>query len=146
MMSFKKLMFIATVCGILPFMSQAQQADAILGKWNTQNKDAQVEIFKEGNAYHGKMVWLKEPTENGKPKVDKNNADKSKRQRPILGLRLLKDFVHKGKTWEDGTIYDPQNGKTYSCIIKLADKNTMEVRGYVGISAFGRTVEWTRVN
>jgi uncharacterized protein (DUF2147 family) len=145
-MNFNKILLIAMVLGVFPFMSQAQQADAILGKWYTQEKDAQVEIFKEGNVYHGKMVWLKEPTEDGKPKVDKNNTDKAKRQRPILGMRLLSDFVHEGETWEDGTIYDPRNGKSYSSTIKLVDENTIEVRGYVGIAAFGRTVEWKRVN
>lgn len=136
----------AALLGIIPLISQAQQADAIVGKWYTQDKDAHLEIFKEGEVYHGKMVWLKEPTENGKPKVDKNNTDKAKRDRPILGMRLLSDFVHDGDIWEDGTIYDPRNGKSYSCTIKLLDKDTMEVRGYVGIAAFGKTVEWTRVN
>lgn len=145
-MNLNKLMLMAALLGIIPLISQAQQADAIVGKWYTQDKDAHVEIFKEGEVYHGKMVWLKEPTENGKPKVDKNNTDKAKRDRPILGMRLLSDFVHDGDTWEDGTIYDPRNGKSYSCTIKLLDKDTMEVRGYVGIAAFGKTVEWTRVN
>ena len=145
-MNLNKLMLMAALLGIIPLISQAQQADAIVGKWYTQDKDAHVEIFKEGEVYHGKMVWLKEPTENGKPKMDKNNTDKAKRDRPILGMRLLSDFVHDGDTWEDGTIYDPRNGKSYSCTIKLLDKDTMEVRGYVGIAAFGKTVEWTRVN
>ena len=145
-MNLSKLMLIAVVLVIIPFTSQAQQADAILGKWHTQDKDAQVEIFREGNVYHGKMVWMKEPTEDGKPKVDKNNTDKAKRDRTILGMKFLSDFVDDGDTWEDGTIYDPRNGKSYSCIIKLMDKNKMEVRGYVGIAAFGKTIEWTRVN
>lgn len=145
-MNLNKLMLMAALLGIIPLISQAQQADAIVGKWYTQDKDAHVEIFREGKVYHGKMVWLKEPTENGKPKVDKNNTDKAKRDRPILGMRLLSDFVHDGDTWEDGTIYDPRNGKFYSCIIKLKDRDTMEVRGYVGFAALGKTVEWTRVN
>ncbi|HSI77600.1 MAG TPA: DUF2147 domain-containing protein [Lunatimonas sp.] len=145
-MNLNKLMLIALVLGFIPFMSQAQHSDAILGKWHTQEKDAEVEIFKEGDVYHGKMVWLKEPTEDGKPKVDKNNTDKAKRNRTILGMRLLSDFVHDGETWEGGTIYDPRNGKSYSSMIKLVDNDTMEVRGYVGIAAFGQTVQWTRVN
>ncbi|WP_262885511.1 DUF2147 domain-containing protein [Lunatibacter salilacus] len=76
----------------------------------------------------------------------KNNPDKAKIDRTILGMRLLSDFVHDGDTWEEGTICDPRNGKSYSSIIKLVDNDTMEVRGYVGIAAFGQTVEWTRVN
>lgn len=122
----------------------AQSSDAIVGKWYNTEKDAQVEIFKEGSKYHGKIVWLQDPTDDGKPKTDKNNSDKSKQDRPIMGMKLLTDFEHKGGTWENGTIYDPKNGKTYSCIIKKKDNKTLEVRGYVGISLIGRTVEWTK--
>ncbi len=121
-----------------------QDADAIEGKWYNTEKDAQIEIFSEGSKYYGKVVWLKDPMDNGKPIVDKNNADKSKRNRPILGMRLLNDFEYKNGSWENGTIYDPKNGKTYSSIIKKKDAKTLEVRGYVGISLIGRTVEWTK--
>jgi uncharacterized protein (DUF2147 family) len=123
----------------------AQQADAIVGKWYNTEKDGQIEIFKEGGKFFGKIVWLKEPLENGKPKLDKNNSETALRTRPIMGLRLLSDFQFKGGLWEDGTIYDPKNGKTYSCIIKRKDAKTLEVRGYVGFSMIGRTVEWTKV-
>ncbi|KEO73914.1 DUF2147 domain-containing protein [Anditalea andensis] len=124
----------------------AQASDAIVGTWYNTEKDAKVEIFKEGNRFYGKIVWLQEPTENNRPKVDKNNADKSKRDRPIMGMRLLNDFQYKSGTWEEGTIYDPKNGKTYSATIKKKNENTLEVRGFVGISLIGRTVEWTRAN
>jgi uncharacterized protein (DUF2147 family) len=59
-------------------------------------------------------------------------------------MKLLENFKYNGGTWEEGTIYDPKNGKTYSCIIKKKDNKTLEVRGYVGISLIGRTVEWTK--
>nr|MBI1231483.1 DUF2147 domain-containing protein [Cytophagales bacterium] len=138
-------MLTASLLALLPLNSQAQAADAILGKWYTQDKDAQVEIFKERGGYHGKMVWLKEPVENGKPKLDKNNPDESKRGRPILGMRLLLDFVHEGDAWEGGKIYDPRSGKSYSGTIKLLDDGKMEVRGYVGFAALGKSVVWSRV-
>lgn len=124
----------------------AQDADGIKGKWYNSDKDAQIEIFKEGGKYYGKIVWLKEPTEDGKSKIDKNNSDKSKQNRPIMGLRILNDFQYTGKdTWENGTIYDPKNGKNYNCNIRIKNSNTLEVRGFIGISLIGRTVIWTRV-
>lgn len=124
--------------------SQAQSSDAIVGKWYNTEKDAQVEIFKEGGKYFGKIVWLQDPHENGKPKLDKNNSDKSKRNRQIMGMKLLSGFEFNGGNWENGSIYDPKNGKTYSCIIKKKNDKTLEVRGYVGVSLIGRTVEWTK--
>lgn len=75
-----------------------------------------------------------------------NNPDPKLRNREVVGLVMLNDFVFDGnKTWNDGTIYDPREGKTYSCKITLKDKNTINVRGYVGISMFGRTEVWTRI-
>jgi uncharacterized protein (DUF2147 family) len=123
----------------------SQEADAIVGKWYNTEKDAQVEIYKEGDKFSGKIIWLQDPKDDaGKPKVDVNNSDISKRQRPIIGMKLLENFKYNGGTWEEGTIYDPKNGKTYSCIIKKKNNKTLEVRGYVGISLIGRTVEWTK--
>jgi uncharacterized protein (DUF2147 family) len=123
-----------------------QSPDAIKGEWYSGDKEAKIEIFEEGNKYHGKIVWLNEPTENGKPKVDKNNPEITKQNRPIEGLRLLRNFEYDNGKWNEGTIYDPQSGKTYSCTIKMKNENTLEVRGYVGISLIGRTDVWTRAN
>jgi uncharacterized protein (DUF2147 family) len=65
----------------------------------------------------------------------------------LNGLILLNNFVFDAddKVWEDGTIYDPKNGKTYSCNITLVD-DKLNVRGYVGISMIGRTAIWTKAN
>jgi uncharacterized protein (DUF2147 family) len=106
-----------------------------------------VRIYKNGDKYQGKVVWLKEPidTETGKPKLDKNHPDESVRTRPVLGLVNIWGFVYKGdKLWEEGNIYDPKNGNTYSCTIKLESANTLEVRGFIGVSLIGRTDTWTR--
>ena len=78
-------------------------------------------------------------------KTDKNNPDKVLQSRPDLGLELLKDFTFNGdNVYDDGTIYDPKNGKTYSCKMTL-DGNNLRIRGYVIFSLFGRTEVWTRV-
>ncbi|WP_295668097.1 DUF2147 domain-containing protein, partial [uncultured Mucilaginibacter sp.] len=109
-------------------------------------KSAKVLITKASNGkFYGKVIWLKEPLENGKPKVDRLNADPNLRSRPRLGLQVLSDFVKDGDIkYTDGTIYDPLNGKTYSCNITYKGK-TLAIRGYIGISLFGRTTTWSRV-
>lgn len=138
-------LFILVCCAmILSFQANAQGPNAIVGQWYNTEKDAKIEISKEGDRFFGKVVWLQEPTENNKPKLDKNNSDKDKRNRPIMGMRLLDNFEHKNGAWENGVIYDPKNGKTYSCTIKMKNSKTLEVRGYIGVSFIGRTVEWTQ--
>jgi len=69
------------------------------------------------------------------------------RQVPLKGYRLLKDFTYAGEgEWNDGTIYDPENGNNYSCVIKAKDVNTLDIRGFIGVKTFGRTDVWKRVS
>lgn len=121
------------------------KADDIIGTWVTGGKEpAKIQIYKSGDKYNGKIVWLKYPEENGLQRMDANNPDKSKRSQQILGLVILRDFRFDEDDWEGGKIYDPESDNTYSCIISLKDKSTLKVRGYVGISLLGRTEIWTR--
>ncbi|MFZ9504862.1 MAG: DUF2147 domain-containing protein [Cyclobacteriaceae bacterium] len=128
-------------------MAQSAEGDLILGVWESGSGKARVKIDKQGDKYVGRIVWLREPNnEEGKPKVDKNNPDEKLRSTPLLGYRMLKDFIYTGeKNWEEGTIYDPENGSTYSCEITMTDENTLDVRGFIGLSVFGRTDVWKRV-
>ena len=121
--------------------------DAIQGVWKTGEGNAMVRIYKNGDKYQGKVVWLKEPIdpETGKPKVDKFHPDEASRTRPVLGLINVWGFVYQEKNvWSEGNIYDPKNGNTYSCTIKMINPNTIEVRGFIGVSLIGRTDTWTR--
>jgi uncharacterized protein (DUF2147 family) len=127
---------------------QADQ-DKLVGVWEPSNGKARVKIDKIGNKYYGKIVWLKEPIdpETEQPKLDKNNPDVSMRSAPLRGYRMLKDFVYSGNgEWTEGTIYDPESGSTYNCVIKLKDDNTLDIRGYVGVKALGRTDVWKRLS
>jgi len=122
------------------------RSDDIIGVWLTSGKEpAKIQVYKTGEKYYGKIVWLKNPTDNGKTKVDSNNPDKNKRNQPLVGLVILMGFKFDGDgEWEDGDIYDPESGKTYSCYLSLKNKSTLKVRGYIGISLFGRTEVWTK--
>lgn len=124
----------------------AQKKDDILGKWLNSSGEGQIEIYKRGDKYFGKLAWIKEPNdEKGKPKTDQKNPTESLRSKPILGLEILKNFVFDDGKWIDGTIYDPKSGKTYSCKLSLKDSNQLSVRGFVGVSLIGRTEVFKRV-
>lgn len=134
---------------LLSFASYAQtKADDIAGIWLTGGKEpAKIQIYKAGEKFYGKIIWLKNPSENGKPRVDGNNPDKSKRSTPVIGLVILMGFKFDGdEEWKGGNIYDPENGKTYSSYMYLKNRTTLKVRGYVGVALLGRTETWTRVN
>jgi uncharacterized protein (DUF2147 family) len=134
----------------------ADDGNTIIGTWETTNKRGKkvhIETYKLKNKYYGKISWLEEPLfpaddregMANQPKIDRRNPDPEKRTLPVLGLVLLKDFEYNGDNkWQGGTIYDPENGKTYKCKMTLTDNGILKIRGYIGISLLGRTTEWTR--
>ncbi|MHC1727398.1 MAG: DUF2147 domain-containing protein [Syntrophobacteraceae bacterium] len=126
-------------------------ADSILGIWNTLDDDAQFEIYKCGGYYCGRIYSLQEPNYPpsnkkmaGQPKVDSNNPDPRFRKRPLVGLPLMIGFSYEGVNIWKGAIYNPEDGKTYKCRISLAEDNRLKIRGYLGITVFGKTEVWTR--
>lgn len=140
-----KLLSIFVLILFLSLNAWSQKADDVLGQWYSENNESLIEIYKTGNKYYGKIIWLKEPLRDGKPKLDDKNPDEKLRSRPIIGLVILKDFVFDGeKEWSDGKIYDPKSGKTYSCYMELENRDKLKIRGYIGISLIGRTTYWTR--
>lgn len=125
--------------------SYAYQTDDILGYWLTEEEDAVVEVYKTKDEFRGRLVWLRD-LHTGKEKVltDKENPDKKLRSRSLKGMDIMWGYEFNGEKWVDGKVYDPLNGKTYSGKMWLESKDVLGMRGYIGISLFGRSSEWKR--
>ena len=121
-------------------------AQDVVGKWKLEDGTAIVEVYKSGDAYNGKIVWLEKPTEaDGSPAVDNNNPDKALRSRKLIGLNMLSGLKKNGGEYTGGTIYDPGNGKTYNCSMKV-EGDVLKVRGSLDKKGLlGRTMDWFRV-
>lgn len=129
------------------FCTSQSAQDKIIGKWLTSDNRAHIQIFKDGEKYYGKIVWIKDPNDpaTGKPWLDKGNPDRTLRTRPVMGLVMLNNFVYDKDEGEfkGGTLYDSRKGETYKGKMWLSDTNTLKMRGYVWI--FYQTEKWTRV-
>ena len=121
-------------------------AQDVIGKWKLEDGTAIVEVYKQGDVYNGKIVWLQNPTEaDGSPAVDSNNPDKALRSRKLIGLNMLSDLKKDGAEYNNGKIYDPGNGKTYNCSMKV-EGDVLHVRGSLDKKGLlGRTMDWFRV-
>lgn len=123
----------------------AQGTDQIERVWYNERLTAKIQVYKGTDGkFYGKVTWLKYPLmANGQPKINGYSPHPERRNDPIIGLQILSGFKKAGKvTYEGGTVYDPENGKTYDC--NLTYKGTkLLVRGYVGFSMFGKTTTWT---
>ena len=137
-------------------LSAAADNGNVLGLWATaptEKGQAHVKITEEDGVYTGEIVWLEKPTYDeaegpewsGKTKVDRKNPKKALQDKPIIGLQIVQGMKAKSEsTWDGGTIYDPENGKTYKAKMSL-EGDTLKVRGFIGFSLLGRTSVWTRV-
>ncbi len=126
------------------FMSQAQSA---VGKWKTIDDETGeaksiVEIYEKNGKIYGKVIDILNPAKKNAVCKECKGADKNK---PILGLVILKDLAKDGNEWSGGQILDPNKGKLYKCTVTMDGKDKLNVRGYVGISLIGRTQTWHRV-
>ncbi len=145
------LLCLALSC-VLP-NAHAADANEIVGYWKVESNEAIIHIYARDGKYFGNIAWLRDPVYGtnegqdwaGKPVVDRNNPDASQRNRPILGLEILSGLIFEDdEGWENGKIYNSDDGRVYQCKVWLADIKTLKFRGFIGIPLLGKTTTWTR--
>ena len=118
----------------------------ILGEWYTAEKDVVITLFEENEKVSGKITWMQFPNDDdGNPKKDPLNPVDKLKSRDRMGMVMMTGFTFiKDKIWDEGELYDPKKGKTYSGKMTLKDMNTIDLRGYIGFSFIGRSSTWSR--
>ena len=126
----------------------SMQSQSVIGKWKTID-DATgeaksiVEVFSKSGKIYAKVVDILDPATKNNLCKQCSGEDKNK---PILGLIIIKGLSKDGSEYNSGEILDPKNGKLYKCALTLESKDKLKVRGYIGFSLLGRTQYWHRVN
>ena len=142
----KNIILILLFLVISTFAFAQTNAD-LVGQWYNAKDDIVIALFEDRQTVSGKVTWMKFPNdENGNPKTDLLNPDVSLRNRESVGLIMMSSFAHiAGNVWDNGRLYDTKKGKTYTGIITLKDANTLNLRGYIGLSFIVRySSTWTR--
>ncbi len=117
---------------------------AVEGRWLTQEKDGWIRIAIVDGKLEGSIAGAP-PGSPSEKEFDDLNPDPELRGRKLDGLTIMTGFVYEGDgRWKDGKVYDPNSGKTYKCTVTLLDANSLKIRGYIGVSLFGRSETWTR--
>lgn len=141
----KSTMCVLTLLFSLVFYAQNKN---IIGKWNTIHEEtgkiiSVVEIYEMNNKIYGKVCEISNPKSRNLLCKNCLGEDKDK---PILGMTVIKGLQKNSNEYSDGEILDPNSGNLYQCYITLIHQDKLKVRGYIGISLFGRTQYWERVN
>ena len=117
----------------------------VTGLWSTYDdadgkEKSVVEIFEQQGKLYGKVVKLNPAVKN--PNCAKCTGDL--KDKPIVGMVIIKDLTKTDTGGKDGKVLDPNNGKVYSCYLELIEPDKLKLRGYIGAAAFGRTQYWYR--
>ena len=103
-----------------------------MGVWRMSNGKVTVRVSPCGPKLCGTVVALKKPRDDkGRPRRDKENPNPALRQRPVIGLTILSNMRPSGEGRWTGTIYNPDDGNTYSSRMQLKGSGTMRVDGCV---------------
>jgi uncharacterized protein (DUF2147 family) len=117
-----------------------------LGTWYTADRDSEVRIANCGSALCGALIWLKVPNDpaTGRPKTDKENADASKRNRPLLGVEIVLGLRPNGTPdqWQ-GKVYNPKDGNTYTGYFTMTGANSAVLKG-CALGFICKSQTWTR--
>ncbi|MFT4575316.1 MAG: hypothetical protein ACI9SI_000220 [Polaribacter sp.] len=122
-------------------LSTISYSQSIFGKWEskdliTNKVDSVIEVYKKNGKAYAKIVAI---TDKSKKEALCTLCKDENKNKPVLGMEILTGLKKDGDEWSDGTILDPRNGKIYKCYIKLVKPNKLKLRGYIGISLFGKT-------
>jgi uncharacterized protein (DUF2147 family) len=139
---------IAALAGALLLGGGAGAQDASpAGLWKTIDDEtgqakALVRISEDGGVLRGRIEKLFNPS---RPNPTCDQCSDARKGQPIEGMTILDGLKRDGDNWEGGEILDPNQGKVYRAKAKLVDGGSrLEVRGFVGVSLFGRTQTWIR--
>ena len=117
-----------------------------MGTWKTVDDEtgeskSHIEIYEKEGVFYGKVAKILVAD----PKEICTACEGDKKEKPMLGLEIIEGMKPYRKYWSYGTILDPESGKVYKCNLSLKGSDKLQVRGYIGVAALGRTQVWERV-
>ena len=144
----------AAISGVLLGMTAGAAAAAPpveTGVWINHTGKGAVEIRPcaasgaNANRLCGFIVWLKEPNNRkGEPLTDGYNPEPSKRRRTICGLPVLGSLQRVSGGYDNGWVYDPEQGASFDAAIELASRDRLILTGYKGVKFFSKSFTWRR--
>ena len=117
--------------------------DGIIGVWLNDEKTNKIEIYKDGDTYKGRIVWIAQLDDHpGLNPKDKNNPNPEKRNQSILGMDIITGLKYSKGKWLNGTIYNPQKGIYADCKVELPTESQLDL--IVSKGVFSKTKTWIK--
>jgi uncharacterized protein (DUF2147 family) len=144
-----RLICIATLAAVATSITSTVQAQTPVGVWltiddATKKPRSHVRIVEESGVLKGAVVKGLDP--NDKPDAVCELCTDDRKDKPIIGMTILRNLKKNGDKWDGGDVLDPNNGRVYRAQITVSpDNKALTLRGYIGTPLLGRSQTWTRV-
>jgi uncharacterized protein (DUF2147 family) len=126
---------------------KTRPGDAIIGEWWTENNQGRVSFARYNDGtYRGTTTCCEHKHDKENPNIDIHNPKPELRNRSTVGIVLIWNLKYEDGQYIDGHVYNPRDGKTYRMKIQIIDKETLKIRGYMGIELLGQTQIWKRAH
>lgn len=130
----------------LAALSNAALAGNLRGIWLTEDEEAALTIADCDGRLCGWINWLESAkNDSGSRRLDEHNPDPAEQAEPVCGLVVITELERSDSDTWHASVYNPQDGKTYSGRITILSENALQVRAYIGLPIFGTSQTWTRV-
>jgi len=145
-----KLLLVFLFTGFFATVDKPADADKVCGKWMSEERNLEVEIYRSGKSFQAKIVWFKN-NDNSRTMeewTDKHNPDPALRDRKLIGMSILRNMVYDAhsNSWEDGRIYDAEHGHEWDASAYIDKNGYLKVKGYWHLKFIGKTMTFTRVD
>ncbi|HEX7478128.1 MAG TPA: DUF2147 domain-containing protein [Polyangiales bacterium] len=124
----------------------AQPGDALLGEWWTEGSEGRIKFIRaHDGTFRGITTCCPHPqADKRNPSKDIHNPKPELRDRSTIGIIIIWKLQYDDGEYENGYVYSPRDGKTYRMDIKMLDRDTVKIRGYLGIPLLGQSQIWKR--
>ncbi|MCX7982846.1 MAG: DUF2147 domain-containing protein [Syntrophales bacterium] len=122
---------------VIVFAASVALAQSPVGQWKTIDDETKqeksiVEIYESGGLIFGKIVRLLQEKDGGVGKLC-TKCEGEEKDKPIVGMVIIKNMKKEGDEYKGGTILDPAKGKTYKCVLKVIEGGAkLQVKGCIG--------------
>ena len=130
-----------------PSAATGSLADQVIGEWWTENNQGRVRISRDKDGtYRGTTTCCVHDHDPDNPAIDAHNPNPKLQARSTVGIVIFWKLKYDDGAYVDGYVYNPRNGKTYRIEMKIVDRETLKIRGYMGIPLLGQTQLWKRAH
>jgi uncharacterized protein (DUF2147 family) len=142
--------FLVSAAALLAVAGAYADSGSPVGLWRTIDdktgkERSLIRITEDNGVFEGKVEQLLNRQPDDDPENLCRKCEGARKDQPVIGMTILWGLRKEGDQFSGGEILDPKNGKVYRAKMKLVDNGAkLEVRGFIGVSLFGRSQVWVR--